>query len=347
MAAADPIVTLDGQGTVLDASSTALSMFGVQPSDLIGRNVSTLLCGSRSSIRADLERCLRTGDVTDLAVPTELEVPRKDGTAIVCELRLSRVDVAGAATPLFVASFRDTAARKDGERREAQMLKALSAIGESASVLLHDIKNPITGIQLAIRAVAQQLGEDEREVLSNLVDSLNKLERTMRRTLSFAKPIQLKREPVSPRQLLDDVLRRARAELVSSEVQIEIECPDQVPHIDLDRALMEEALLDLVKNALEAVGTHGRVRLTARISGSHLGLAVEDDGPGLSPSMAQNVFKPFHTTKDKGSGLGLAICTKITEAHGGEINTGKSALGGTLFTIRLPLSRHGRERTDT
>ena len=302
----DPLVVLDAQGRVQEASASVRSVFGWEPGEWIGREFETFL-GTR-----------------------ELEVARKDGTRLLCELTVARVDIPGARAPLFIGTFRDVAEHKDAQQREAQMQKALEAIGESASVLVHDIKNPITGIQLAIQAVADQLGVDSREVLQGLEESLQKLERTMRRTLTFAKPLQLRRQRLVPSRLLETVARRARPRLV------ELECAPDLPQIEADEAQLEEALTNLVQNAFEAREGGGRVKLTARGAADRaLELSVEDDGPGIPASALPNLFKPFHTTKGQGAGIGLALCKKIVEAHGGEIRAAPSALGGAGFTIRL------------
>jgi signal transduction histidine kinase len=161
----------------------------------------------------------------------------------------------------------------------------------------------------------------------------------MRRTLSFAKPLELKRQSVVVPRLLETVARRARTELTPLSAALEIECEADLAPFDADEALLEEVLLNLVKNALEALESGGRVRMTARRFGARtLELSVEDDGPGIPSYVLASVFKPFYTTKEKGTGIGLALCKKIVEAHGGEIRADRSALGGAGFTIRLPVS---------
>ena len=109
--------------------------------------------------------------------------------------------------------------------------------------------------------------------------------------------------------------------------------------VEADEGLLEEALLNLVKNAIEALESGGRVRVVARRAGRHgLELLVEDDGPGIPDYVLPNVFKPFYTTREQGTGIGLALCKKIVDAHGGEIRAGRSSLGGASFTILLPLA---------
>ena len=317
----DPVVAVDAQGIVQEASASVRSVFGWEPGEWIGRK---------------LERYLPAGRVELLDGTHEVEVARKDGTSLACELSLARVEVPGASGPLFIGSFRDVTARKAAQAREAQMLKALEAIGESASVLVHDIKNPVTGIQLAVQAVADQLGVDSREILQGLEESLRKLERTMRRTLSFAKPLQPRRQALVPARLLETVARRARTELAHPAARVEIECARDLPPLAADEALLEEALWNLVQNSFEALASGGRVKLGARrAADGALELSVEDDGPGIPGHVLPNLFRPFTTTKAQGTGLGLALCRKIVEAHGGEIRADRGALGGAGFTIRL------------
>lgn len=335
----DPVVTIDAHGVVLEASGSVLPIFGWKPGELIGRNVNVLMSEPHRSLHDGyLARYRETGQTNILGRTREFEVVRRDGAPLVCELSVSRVDVPGESQPIFVGSFRDVTAREDARRREAQMLKSLAAIGESASILAHEIKNPITGIHLAIRAVADRLGESDREILRGLEASLQRVERTMRRTLSFAKPLELKRRPVVPGLLLESIVQRARTEFPASGAAFEIDCAESAPTVLADQALLEEALLNLVKNSLEALGPTVRLRLGARPADGLLELTVEDDGPGIPAYMIPNVFKPFYTTKELGTGIGLALCKKIAEEHGGDIRAGRSSLGGVGFTIRLPLA---------
>lgn len=102
--------------------------------------------------------------------------------------------------------------------------------------------------------------------------------------------------------------------------------------------------VNLIKNAREALGSSGHIRLSAAREGKHrIEFAVEDDGLGIPESVLPNLFKPFHTTKAEGTGIGLALCKKIVTEHGGEITAGRSALGGACFTIRLPAAEDSRK----
>lgn len=474
----DPLLTIDGHGTVQEASRSVEGVFGYRPEELIGKNIRMLMPEPHASQHdAYLEHYRRTGQTGILGRTRQFDVRIKDGSIIQIELSVSRVDVPGEDEPLFVGSFRDVSARQrveralaenearmraifdqeyelvgllsregvlleingsalrgvgvtreevvgrvfwetpwwsqDPERRESvrravaaaaagefvrfevefvdargeqrwvdfslkpvrdeagqvqfllpegrditrfkaaharelAMQDALAQIGESASLLAHEIKNPITAVNLALRAVADKLGEDQRSVLEDLSMRLTKLERTMKRTLSFARPLELEREPCDVGELLADVVQLMRPELERARVTLELECPSDLPCIAGDRGLLEEVLLNLVRNAREALPAGGRVRLSAAREGrTHLVIAVDDDGPGLSPGVRASLFKPFVTSKLGGTGLGLAIARKIVREHGGEIEARDGALGGASFWIRLPTAkeRFGQGRT--
>jgi len=192
-------------------------------------------------------------------------------------------------------------------------------------------------VNLALKAVAERLGEDHHEVLADLVQRLQKLERTMRRTLSFARPLVLRRRPIVPRALLESAARSLRPELELTGIALELRTEAELPAIDGDPQLLEEVLANLIKNAREALGSGGHIWLSAVDKSQHgIELAVEDDGPGIPESVLADLFKPFHTTKAEGTGIGLALCKKIVDEHGGQITAGRSARGGARIAIRLP-----------
>lgn len=332
------VALLTPTGEVLEVNRAALEAVGVERSQVIGVPFWETpwwqqTPGARELVRRSIVEAAR-GEF----VRFETTLRGTDGRPLTVDFSLKPIRDESGAIVMLLPEGRDISFVRDAQRRETHMLKALATIGESASVLAHEIRTPITGIHLAIQAVADQLGEDTREILRGLEDSLQKVERTMRRTLTVAKPLEPKRRAVAVGHLFDSVRKRARAELAASTAALEVRCEPDLPELSADEALLEEALLNLVQNAVEALGSGGRVRLSARrASPTALELTVEDSGPGLPGYVLPNVFKPFYTTKPQGTGIGLAICKKIVDAHGGEIRAGRSDLGGASFTLQLPL----------
>jgi signal transduction histidine kinase len=215
------------------------------------------------------------------------------------------------------------------------MLRALATIGENAAMLAHEIKNPITAVNVALRAVAKQLGEDDRSVLEDLVTRMKRLEALMRRTLSFTKPLDLRISNFEARELVDAAVKSQRPDVVKRGAELKVDVEDGL-QLRADRQLLDEVLTNLIRNSLEACSARPALAVTARRAGDGTLFVVEDNGPGIPESLRPNLFKPFSTTKTKGTGLGLAFCRKVVEEHGGTIEAKASPLGGARFEVRIP-----------
>jgi len=237
-----------------------------------------------------------------------------------------------------VPEGRDITALKRAQAAETSMLRSLATIGESASILAHEIKNPITSINLALRAVADSLGEDHKLVIEDLVSRMQRLERVMRRTLNFTRPVALKVQSCDGAALLRGVVQDLHPAIEAARARIELVGVETEVPLRADPQLVGEVLSNLVNNSLEAIRDHIGSRIAARVERSDgaVRFHVEDDGPGIPEGQRELVFKPFHTTKSSGTGLGLAFCRKVVEAHGGTIAIDRSALGGARFQLELP-----------
>jgi signal transduction histidine kinase len=226
--------------------------------------------------------------------------------------------------------------RDRARRTEMEVRRNLAVIGESAAVLTHEIKTPITNLNMALRAVADKLDLEHRVVIQELVDRLLRVEKLMQTTLSFSKPLDLKLVPTRVADLFGRLTKQFEGLPDHPRMAIELRTAEDLPSVPLDPERLEEVLVNLVQNAAEACGRHGRVVLSAeRIEPQGIRIEVEDDGPGIPPERREEVFKLFHTSKEKGAGLGLAICRKVIEAHGGTIQLVDGRLPGACFRIEL------------
>lgn len=336
----DPVVCINAQGIILDASRSVRDVFGYDAKELTGQNVSLLMTGEhRDDHDGHLARYLSTGETKILGDTRQFSVKRKDGEVIEVELSVNRVDLPGASEPIFVGSFRDVTERKRARRAETSMLRALAAIGESSAMLAHEIKNPVTAVNLALRAVADQLGEDEQTILEDLASRLRRLELQMRQTLTFAKPLDLKLTRCGVAGLVDDTILACRPILSSHNAVVSVDVAADVPPLLVDHGRIEEVLTNLLLNAVEVGDVHKvSVRVVAPAAGRRdVVFTVDDDGPGISPKVREKLFSPFVTTKQEGTGLGLPICRRILEEHGGTIDVVESTLGGACLEVRLPV----------
>jgi len=237
---------------------------------------------------------------------------------------------------LLIVEGRDITELKAAQRRETAMTRAFAQIGESASLLAHEIKNPITSVNLALRAVAKHLGEDEQVVLAELVERMQRLEKLMRRTLSLTRPLDLGIVECTPDRIIADVEVLMLPHLESAGIRLESEVAADCDSFAADPDLLEDVLTNLVRNAADAMQGGGRIALSFAREGNDVLMQVDDDGPGIPERIRETLFRPFVSTKSGGTGLGLALARKIVEAHGGTIEAHQSPLGGARFEIRLP-----------
>lgn len=270
----------------------------------------------------------------------ECESAGAPGADVVLDLALKPLRGARGGVEQLLLEVHDVSVLRRAQRTELSMLRALAELGESAALLAHEIKNPITAVHLALTAVAHELGADHRAVLDDLVARMQRLEQMLRRTLSFARPLVLKPEEFRLRELVAGLCRELGVQAAAQGTALSYDVHPADLCVRADRALLEEALANLLRNGLEALRRGGRLHLEARRLGQgRIELWVDDDGPGLPEHLRAHLFRPFATTKEHGAGLGLAFCRKVVEQHGGQICAASSPLGGARFHLVLPIAR--------
>lgn len=225
--------------------------------------------------------------------------------------------------------------RDQARQMEVQLLKNLAMIGESASVLTHEIRTPITSLRHALRAVGEKLGIDDRVLLEEFLGNLNKIERMLGQTLSFAKPLQMQLQPVD----LADLVARCQRDLavlpVMAGMTVEVAAEPGIL-VQVDAQWFGEVLTNLLRNAAEACQGKGHVEVSIARTPQGLVLEVGDDGPGVPASRREEIWKPFRSSKEYGTGIGLAFCRKVVESHGGTIRLVDHPGAGARFRIELP-----------
>lgn len=225
--------------------------------------------------------------------------------------------------------------RDRARQRELQLLKNLAEIGESASVLSHEIKTPITGLRHALRAVGDKLGVADNVLIEEFVGSLGRIERLLGETLSFAKPLTPRLARASLRKIVEAAVEECRPLQSFANMMTTIEC-DEALWLDVDQQVVGEVFANLMRNAAEACGGTGTIQVTARMLEDSVCIDVIDSGPGVPVNMRDEIFKPFCSSKDYGTGIGLAFSRKVIEAHGGSIELLTRARGAG-FRIKLPI----------
>ncbi len=225
----------------------------------------------------------------------------------------------------------------------------LAALGEMAAGLAHEIRNPLGGIKGAAQYLQGTTDGDatQREFLGIIVDEVGRLDRVVRSFLDYARPYQGNPGSLDVNECIERTLQIVRADLPSG-VTLALDLGDPLPPVKMDAEHLRQVILNLVRNATEAMKSHGTLtlRTTTRPYGSFsrepdgggevVEIHVRDTGPGIEPAVRRNLFIPFFTTKTQGTGLGLAICQRLVENVGGRIDVRASDPTGTTFAIVLP-----------
>ena len=220
-------------------------------------------------------------------------------------------------------------------------MERLSALGEMATTVAHETKNPLNSIRLATSYLKKNFqGEILSEFLSIIEEEVMRLNEITSDFLGFSKPAPLKMRTTDINALVKSTVELIRQEATDRNIEVIILTDEHVPPVQCDFSRMKQALLNLLLNAIDASNAGNTIIITTEAAGARMTLSVQDTGRGIPPEEIENIFKPFYTTKTRGSGLGLAIVDRIVKEHRGEIAVESIVGKGTKFTIVLPVYEH-------
>jgi two-component system sensor histidine kinase HydH len=241
----------------------------------------------------------------------------------------------------------ETNRRLEQAQAEARRSERLAALGQLSAGLAHEIRNPLGVIKGSAEMLTQKLqASDElsRELAGYISTEVNRLGALVTEFLDFARPLHAQPEPADLIALLDHVIQVVAARFVDSNIRVEREYVPDLPLVPLDESLCEQAFLNIVQNAYEAMQDSGpggtfrvQVRTVVRNDRHGVELRLSDTGPGVPQELREEIFNPFVTTKKSGVGLGLSIVSKIIDGHHGSIRVENAPEGGAVFTIFFPL----------
>lgn len=240
-----------------------------------------------------------------------------------------------------VARLRDELSEKN---RELARRERLAALGEMAAGVAHEIRNPLGGIGLYASLLERDLGDRpvQFDIARRIGEGVRKMDRIVGDVLAYAGNARPHLRPCSLTEILNAVLEQSlgKARMLNAHLDVGADLHELT--LRCDPAQIERALVNLVINALDAAGSGGQVwirRSPRQKTEGFVGIAVEDNGPGIPRESLHRVFNPFFTTKDNGTGLGLAIVHRIVEAHGGMIRASRREGGGAAFVLQLPAAQ--------
>lgn len=219
-----------------------------------------------------------------------------------------------------------------------------AAIGELSAAVAHGIRNPLAGIKAAAQFASLELPSAHplHENIQDIIGETDKLEARIRTLLDFAKPFEPHPAPCRLEHIVDSAIGSLRSEIIARGIDVSTAVDARLPDVLVDYAQIEQVLLALLSNAVEAMPGGGRISVRVRLArGTHACIDVDDNGPGIPADQLERVFRLFFTTKSSGTGLGLPVAKKIVERHGGSIAIESEVGKGTRFVIELPIDSSG------
>ena len=265
-----------------------------------------------------------------------LTAQRRDGREFPISISFSVAEIRDNL--YFTGIIRDNTEYKEMEDRVLHT-ERLAAVGNTMTHIAHEIKNPL----LIIGGFARQLmkvpdlDDKSRHKLSIMAGEVSQLEEMVAEMREFVRRPPAQKRPGQISAALTAVLELFQDTLKEHNIQVRRVEETPLPAVNFDPKQVHQVLINLLKNALEAMDQGGEITITSRVKGANAEISLADTGEGMSPEVADKIFQPYFTTKDKGTGLGLAICQGIIQAHGGVILVDSTPGQGTTFTIQLPL----------
>ncbi|MEJ2185571.1 MAG: ATP-binding protein [Gemmatimonadota bacterium] len=223
-------------------------------------------------------------------------------------------------------------------RREIERAQQLATVGELASGVAHEIKNPLVGISNGLDLVLRRVGEDDElaPIMTEMQHQLARIEAAIRDLLAFARPATPTLKPVPGNRIVERAARLVQPAAERDGVSLEVHLDEGSPQIQADEELIRQGLVNLLMNAVHAATPDGRVEVSLTHTGDQVEFQVRDNGRGITPVDLEHIFKPFYTTRHSGTGLGLSITREIVERHGGRIEVETRVGLGSTFTVVLP-----------
>ncbi|HTQ15507.1 MAG TPA: PAS domain S-box protein [Rhizomicrobium sp.] len=343
----DIILSMDLAGRVTTWNEAATRIYGYGPHEMIGELIDRIIPADRRNEEQEILDLICKGKKISHYETARL---RKDGSEVLVSLALSPIFDAGGRIIGAAKIARDVTEERRREAETARLRAALAhaarldAMGQLSASLAHELNQPLAATMNYANAARRLLatkggGEKAAPLLDKAVAQVVRAGQIIQRLRSFVE----KREFARAREDINDIVREAVAlgyvGMADDGVVLRTELADGLPPIYADRVQIQQVLVNLLRNAGEAMRDRPVRLLSVSTYGpgeALVGVTVADSGPGLPQEVAEQLFKPFVTTKEQGMGVGLSICRTIVEAHQGRIWTSAPAGGGTAFHFELP-----------
>ncbi len=345
----DAMVVIDHRGIVQSFSRAAERLFGYSPAEVCGQNVRMLMPSPyREQHDGYLERYLATGERRIIGIGRVVVGLRKDGSTFPMELTVGEVNQNGRT--LFTGFVRDLTERQQTDRRLQELqdgllhVSRLRSMGQMAAALAHELNQPLTATSNYVRAALRLLEAPQpdlprvRQAIDLAARQTLRSGEIIRRLRAFVARGEVARRPESVAKLIEEASALALVGAKEHGIKVLITIDPDLPSAVVDRVQVQQVLLNLIRNAVEAMEGQPLRELSVGtvVENGVVEVSVADTGSGISPEIEARLFQPFVTTKINGMGIGLSVCRTIVEAHGGRLWVEPNAGGGSIFRFTLP-----------
>lgn len=347
----DAMVVIDERGAIQSFSTAAERLFGYTGDEVAGKNVKLLMPQPyRNEHDGYLEHYLRTGERRIIGIGRIVVGQRKDGSTFPMELAVG--EMRRGDQRFFTGFIRDLTERQQTEARLQELqaelvhVSRLTAMGEMASALAHELNQPLSAIANYMKGGRRLLESGSAESAKLLPEAMEKAAeqalragQVIRRLRDFVARGESERRVEDLRKLIEEASALALVGAKDRGVRVEYQFDPRFEFVLADKVQIQQVLLNLMRNALEAMESSQKRELivsTAPAPQNLVAISVSDTGTGISSEVSAQLFQPFVTTKRQGMGVGLSISRTIVEAHGGSIAAQPNPEGGTVFSFTLP-----------
>lgn len=346
----DAMVVIDTRGIMQSFSATAEKLFGYAADEAVGRNVSLLMPEPyRSHHDAYLTRYMATGERRIIGIGRLVVGLRKDGSTFPMELSVG--EMRSGERRFFTGFLRDLTERQQTQQRlqdlqaELIFMSRYTALGEMASTLAHELNQPLTAAASYLNGARRLLDGGRAEDLAMVRTAIDssaeqalRAGQIIKRLREFVSKGESERQPENLRKLIEEASALALVGIKETGVRVSFDFDPAVEMVLVDRIQIQQVILNLIRNAIEAMQDSSLRELRVHTGSEDAQTAlvrVTDTGSGIAPEIAARLFEPFMTTKVSGMGVGLSISRTIVEAHGGRLWAEPNPGGGTIFRFTL------------
>ncbi|MBV9249236.1 MAG: PAS domain S-box protein [Acetobacteraceae bacterium] len=347
----DAMVVIDQRGIVLSFSRAAERLFGYAAAEACGRNVSFLMPSPyREQHDRYIERYLTTGERRIIGIGRVVVGLRRNGSTFPMELSVGEVLQGGQR--LFTGFIRDITERQQTQARLHELqgdllhFARLRSMGQMAAALAHELNQPLTATSNYVRAAQRLIDADQpdipriRRALALAAEQVVRSGEIIRRLRAFVARGEVARQPENIAKLIEEASALALIGAKERNITVRLKTDPDLPRVVVDRIPMQQVVLNLIRNAVEAMEGAATRELTvaAAAQDSLVEVSVSDTGGGIPAEISPRLFQPFVTTKPEGLGIGLSICRTIIETHGGRLWAEPNQPQGTTFRFTLPIA---------